>query len=176
MIRLGLRNPKKKEKNCKPSRSGGELYVGRKFQWFRLGLGHSSCLGFVLQKFLCARLFIRNGWFSESGNAWFSFFCFFCPPTIYFSVLLQIWQEINLRPTSPRQGTSLRPHTNKRPPTVHPTTLHSPFPPNHTLPTHHGIHLSHPPLALSTPQSHPPHGIKETFVQLCSPNIPLKVH
>ena len=38
-----------------------------------------------------------------------------------------------------------RPHVNKRPPTDHRTTLHSPLPPNHTLPTHPGTHLSHPP-------------------------------
>jgi hypothetical protein len=45
VLAVWIRNRKKK---CKSSRSGGELYVGRKFQWFRLGLGHSSCLGFVL--------------------------------------------------------------------------------------------------------------------------------
>ena len=43
------------------------------------------------------------------------------------------------------RDTSLRPHINKRPPTDHHTTLCSPLPPNHTLPTHPGTHLSHPP-------------------------------
>ena len=50
-----------------------------------------------------------------------------------------------------------RPHINKRPPTDHCTTLHSPLPPNHTLPTHPGAHLSHPP-----PHNHTP-PIKEQF-------------
>jgi len=44
-----------------------------------------------------------------------------------------------------RQDTSLRPHTNKRPASAHPTTLRYPFPHNHTLPTQPRTHLSHPP-------------------------------
>ena len=68
---------------------------------------------------------------------------------------------------SPRQDTSLRPHTNKRPSTVHPTTLHSPIPLNHTLHTHPRTHPF-------TSQSHPPHSVKWIFVLWCSPNIPLR--
>jgi len=52
--------------------------------------------------------------------------------------------SINLRPSPPRQDTSFRPHTNKRPPASHPTTLHSNFTRNHTLPTHPRTQLSHP--------------------------------
>ena len=84
--------------------------------------------------------FVRNVWFSEFREMTFSLSQFWS----FFTVLLQIWREINLRPNS-RQDNLLRPHTNKRPPTTHPTTLHSPCPPNHTLPTHPRTHLSHPP-------------------------------
>jgi hypothetical protein len=80
----------------------------------------------------------------------------------------QVWQELNLRPNSPRQDSSLRPHTKQRPPTVHPTTLHSLFPPNHTLPTPPRTHLSHP-----LPHTHT---LNKFFLHPCSPNIPLRVH
>ena len=38
-------------------RAAAQLYFRRKFGWFSLGLGHSSCLGFVLLKFLSACFF-----------------------------------------------------------------------------------------------------------------------
>ena len=65
------------------------------------------------------------------------------------------------------QDSSLRPHTNQRPPTVHPTTLLSPFPPKHTLPTPPRTHLSHLP-------PHP-HTLNEIFLHVCYPNIPFRV-
>jgi len=65
------------------------------------------------------------------------------------------------------QDSSLRPHTNQRPLTLHPTTLHSPFPPNHTWPTPPRTHLLHPP-----PHTHT---LDEKFLHLCSRNIPLRV-
>ena len=68
---------------------------------------------------------------------------------------------------SPCQDSSLHPHINQRPPTLHPTTLHSPFPLNHTLPTPPRTHLSYPP-----PHTHT---LDQKFLHLCSPNIPLRV-
>jgi len=41
--------------------------------------------------------------------------------------------------------------------------------------THTTYSSPHPPLAPSTLQSHPSRRVKETFVQLCSPNIPLRL-
>ena len=68
---------------------------------------------------------------------------------------------------SPREDSFLRPYTNQQQPTVHPTTLCSPFPPNHTLLTPPHTHFSHPP-------PHP-HTLDENFLLLSSPNIPLRV-
>jgi len=48
-----------------------------------------------------------------------------------------------------------------------------------TLPPPTQLHTTysspHPPLALSTPQSHPSYSVKESFVHLYSPNIPFRV-
>ena len=61
--------------------------------------------------------------------------------------------------------------TSDLPQLTHNTTL--PLP-TQQLPTYSSPHS---PLAPSTPQSHPQHSVKKkTFVQLCSPNIPLRVH
>jgi len=61
---------------------------------------------------------------------------------------------------TPKQATSHR--------SPHDTTLSLPTQPHTTYSS------PHPPLAPSTPQSHPQHRVKETIVQLCSPNIPLR--
>ena len=71
--------------------------------------------------------------------------------------------------STPRRFNSLGPNPNKRPLTVHPTTLDSSFPPNHTLPTHPRTHPSRPP-----PHNHTPHTELKNFCSICSPNIPLK--
>jgi len=76
----------------------------------------------------------------------FLIFSLFCFSTIFFSVLLQIVREINLRRNSPREDTSLRPHTIMRPPTTHLTILCTPP----SYPTT-------PYLLIPTPTSRTPH-------------------
>jgi len=85
-----------------------------------------------------------DSWLKLTINFAYVTLSLFCFSTNFFTVLLQIWRELHLRPNSPYQDTSLRPYPNKRPPTTHRTTLRSPFPPNHTLPTHPNTHLLHP--------------------------------
>ena len=77
----------------------------------------------------------RPQWFSPFSRNSRSCWCLFCQGTLG---------------TAPRYFTSLRPHPNKRHPTVHPTTLDSPFPPQ----PHTTYSSPYPPLAHSTPQSH----------------------
>jgi len=109
--------------------------------------------------------------FGISGNDVFLSFSLFCFSTIFLSVLLQIWREMNLRPdyAAPRHFSELTHiQATSHSSTSHPMTLHSPFPPNHTLPTHPCTHLSHPPAHTHTL---PPYGLSDFFVQLCSRNI-----
>ena len=93
------------------------------FFWRDLWVILVLCIFSLFQKFSLCRFspFSRN---SRSG--WF----LFCQGTLG---------------TAPRHFTSLCPHPNKRPPTVHSTTLDPSFPPNHTLPTPPCTHPSHTP-------------------------------
>jgi len=145
-------------------RAAARLYFRRKFGWFSLGLGHSSCLVFVLLKFFFAWVFWETCAFKISGNDVFSsFFLFFSPDLFYCLFEDSNLVEINLRPNSRRPDTSFRQHTNKRPPTAHPTTLHSPFLSFFLSTQPHPTYSSpHPPLAPSTPQSPPPHCVTTT--------------
>jgi len=64
----------------------------------------------------------------------------------------------------------LRPHTNQRPPKVHPTTLHSPLPANRSLSTPPRTNLSHPP-----PHNHTLHTAwTKNVCSILSPNITLR--
>ena len=144
------------------------------FVCFLLGVcsGFAFVCAVLFSNFVFLTFFFFGGIF---GYFWFGTFLFVVPyfcdflDSLHFQeflVLVDVLDcsivekvSINLRPSPPRQDTSLRPHTSKRPPASHPTTPHSNFTHNHTLPTHPRTQLSHPP-----PQSHPPHSIKETFV------------
>jgi len=93
------------------------------FFWRDLWVILVLCISSLFEKFSLCRFppFSRN---CRSG--WF----LFCEGTLG---------------TTPRRFNSLGPNPNKRPLTVHPTTLDSSFPRNHTLPTHPHTHSSHTP-------------------------------
>jgi len=147
-----------------------ELHFWRKFRWFDLSLGHSSCLRFSFWFCWNSYMLVLSkeiAVFRISGNDVFFSFSLFCFFTIFFSVLLQIWREINLWP-KPRQDTALHPHTYKRPHIAHPLTpWHTTFP----------SHPTTPYLLISAPTSRTLHHTltpSMNLVKLCSPTIPLR--
>ena len=71
-------------------RAAKELYFGRNIVLFSLGLGHGSCLGFVLLKFLFACLVYKKCGFQNFWKWRVFLFSLFGFSTIFFSVLLQI--------------------------------------------------------------------------------------
>jgi len=110
--------------------------------------------------------FLRNVWYSKFWK-WrvflFSLFGLFhdffdCP---FADLAENIFAPKHFTSPTRKQATS---HSSP-----HDTTLPLLIQPNPTYSS------PHPNLAASTPQSHPPHSVKGTFVQLCSPNIPLRV-
>jgi len=91
-------------------------------------LGNSGVVNVCLL-FLMLRSSGFSPYFRIFRSSFFTIFEKYSFWLVFVLYCLQVWQELDFRPNSPPQDSSLRPQSNQRPPTVHPTTLHSPFPP-----------------------------------------------
>ena len=108
------------------------------FQWFCSRFCFGFCDFLVFWRDLWVILVSCISCFLEKFSM-----CRFSPVSRYFRSSWLLFCQGTLG-TAPTHFTSLRPHPNKRPPTVHRTTLDSSFPPNHTLPTHPRTHPLNP--------------------------------